>query len=168
MIASGRRLVWISGLFLPSVVILSGCDARRAPSHDAALASPAPAPVTPPPLPPSTPAASTDAPIGVEDQPIATEHGNATWYEVPRRSLAKRRAPNEYTAAHDRFPLGSYARVTNLENGRSVVVRITDRGIGESRTIDLCKEAAEEIGVVGKGVVKVKIDALRERPRNGT
>ena len=85
------------------------------------------------------------------------------WYEVPRRSLAKRRGPDELTAAHDRLPLGSRARVTNLANGRSVVVRITDRGVGENCTIDLCKEAAEKIGLVGKGVSKVEIQALPER-----
>jgi rare lipoprotein A len=115
-----------------------------------------------PPLAPE-PRATTNKASRVDDQPIATEQGNATWYEVPRRSLAKRRAPEELTAAHDRLPLGSYARVTNLANGRSVVVRITDRGVEESRAIDLCKEAAEKIGLVGKGAAKVQIEALRGR-----
>lgn len=98
-----------------------------------------------------------------EDKPVSTEKGSATWYDVPQKSLAKRRAPGEFTAAHDRLPIGSYVRVTDEANGRSVVVRITDRGLGKKRGIDLCKEAAEAIGLVSEGVAKVRIDLLKER-----
>jgi len=98
-----------------------------------------------------------------EDAPVSTQRGTATWYDVPQGSLAKRRAPDEFTAAHDRLPIGSYVRVTDEENGRSVIVRITDRGLGKKRGIDLCKEAAEVIGLVSEGVAKVRIDVLKER-----
>ena len=68
--------------------------------------------------------------------------GNAVWYPVPVNSLARRRArKDELTAAHNRLPLGKLVRVTHLENGRTVIVRITDRGIRSRRVlIDLCKE----------------------------
>ncbi len=68
----------------------------------------------------------------------------AAWYKVPKNSLAKRRAPDELTAAHNKLPIGTRVLVTNPENGKSVTVRITDRGIHDRRVkLDLCKEAAE-------------------------
>jgi hypothetical protein len=76
----------------------------------------------------------------------------AAWYDVPEDSLAKRRAAsNELTAAHNRLPLGTLVRVTHLKNGKSVVVRITDRGIRDRRVkIDICKEAANRSRWCGK------------------
>lgn len=97
------------------------------------------------------------------DEPVSSQRATATWYEVPQNSLAKRRAPHEFTAAHDRLPIGSYVRVTDEKTERSVIVRVTDRGVGKKRTIDLCKEAAVAIGLVGAGVAKVRVDLLRER-----
>ena len=88
--------------------------------------------------------------------------GNAVWYPVPENSLAKRRAgKNELTAAHNRLPLGAVVRVTHLGNGKSVVVRITDRGIGSRRVlIDLCKEAAEQLGMISEGSARVRLEVL--------
>src|SRR5205823_4971509 len=76
--------------------------------------------------------------------------GLAAWYEVPPNSLARRRAkPAELTAAHNRLPLGTLVRVTRLSNGRSLLVRITDRGITNRRAnIDICKEAAGQLGML--------------------
>src|SRR3984893_4297392 len=63
-------------------------------------------------------------------KPPAKLEGYAVWYVVPANSLAKRRAgKDELTAANNRLPLGTKVRVTHLKNGKSVVVRITDRGI---------------------------------------
>jgi rare lipoprotein A len=89
---------------------------------------------------------------------------NAAWYDVPDDSLAKRRAgSHELTAAHNRLPLGTLVRVTHLKNGKSVVVRITDRGIRDRRVkIDLCKEAAEQIQMVRKGIARVRMEVVRE------
>jgi rare lipoprotein A len=95
--------------------------------------------------------------------PVSATDGIATWYEVPKSSLPERRAPGEFTAAYDRFPIGTYVRVTNKTNGRKVVVCITDGGVGKRKTIDLCKEAAEELGIVEKGEVKVQIEELAKR-----
>ncbi|MDQ6765969.1 MAG: hypothetical protein M3Z22_07715, partial [Verrucomicrobiota bacterium] len=59
---------------------------------------------------------------------------NAAWYDVPLVSLAKRRAGlSEMTAAHNKLPIGTLVRVTHLANGKSVTVRITDRGIHDRR-----------------------------------
>ena len=86
----------------------------------------------------------------------------AAWYDVPTESLAHRRAGlEELTAAHDKLPLGTLLRVTRLESGKSVQVRITDRGIHNRKVqLDLCKEAAEELGMVSAGVARVRIEVI--------
>jgi rare lipoprotein A len=67
----------------------------------------------------------------------------------------------ELTAAHRQLPLGTYARVTNLRNGRSVIVRINDRGpFIEGRIMDLSYGAARMIGF-RNGVERVRIDVIR-------
>lgn len=90
----------------------------------------------------------------------------AAWYPVPPRSLARRRAgKNEFTAAHNRLALGTLVRVTNVTNKKSVVVRITDRGITSRRCkIDVCKEAAEKIDMVRTGITQVRLDVLSTPP----
>ena len=88
--------------------------------------------------------------------------GYAVWYNVPPDSLAKRRAgKDELTAANNRLPLGTRVRVTHLGNGKTVVVRITDRGITDRHSlIDLCKEAAEKLGMLGEGSARVRLEVL--------
>lgn len=122
---------------------------------------PEPAPATPAPSPGAkrskTPAAP--APEGY------TEEGNASWYGVPFNG---RRASNgeiydmyKLTAAHRTLPFETMVRVTNLNNGKSTVVRITDRGpFVENRIIDLSLAAAREIESVGPGVVPVRVEVL--------
>jgi rare lipoprotein A len=90
--------------------------------------------------------------------------GTAAWYDVPANSLAKKRAGvEELTAAHNKLPIGTLVRVTHLSNGKSVLVRITDRGIHDRRVkIDLCKEAAEELEMVSKGFAKVRMEVLQD------
>ncbi|MCS7279371.1 MAG: septal ring lytic transglycosylase RlpA family protein [Thermodesulfobacteriaceae bacterium] len=74
----------------------------------------------------------------------------------------------EYTAAHKLLPIGTYILVTNLENKRQLVVRINDRGpFVEDRCIDLSFASAKALGMVGKGLSKVKIVALSEGERIG-
>ncbi len=88
----------------------------------------------------------------------------AVWYQVPTNSLARRRAKlGEFTAAHNRLPLGTLVRVTRVSNGRSVVVRITDRGITNRRaSIDLCREAAEKLGMIREGLTRVRLEVVSE------
>jgi rare lipoprotein A len=72
------------------------------------------------------------------------------------------------TAAHPTLPLPSYARVTNLLNGSSVVVRVNDRGpYARGRVIDLSKEAAELLDYSRTGVAKVRVDYLGRAPLDG-
>ena len=93
------------------------------------------------------------------------ERGVATWYG--RKFQGKRTASGErydmyaMTGAHTILPIPSYARVTNLANGRSVVVRINDRGPFHSdRIIDLSYAAAYKLGYVGAGSARVEVEAI--------
>ena len=73
--------------------------------------------------------------------------------------------PNDLTAASKTLPLGSTVEVTNPSNGRSVRVRINDRGpYVRGRSLDLSKRAAEEIGLTEKGVGRVKIRRVDSKP----
>jgi rare lipoprotein A len=69
---------------------------------------------------------------------------------------------NGLTAAHRTFPFGTKVRVTNLENGKSVIVRINDRGpFKEGRIIDLSRGAAEQIDLIPTGTTRVKLEVLQ-------
>ncbi|NOX17376.1 MAG: septal ring lytic transglycosylase RlpA family protein [Chlorobi bacterium] len=66
-----------------------------------------------------------------------------------------------FTAAHKSLPFGTMLKLTNLENGKSVVVRINDRGpYIKGRDIDLSKGAATALGSIKPGVIKVKVEQL--------
>lgn len=72
--------------------------------------------------------------------------------------------PRAMTAAHRTLPFGTRVRVTNLENGRQVVVRINDRGpYRKGRVIDLSRAAARRLGFVEDGVTNVRIEVLKEK-----
>jgi rare lipoprotein A len=78
----------------------------------------------------------------------------------------------EMVAAHPTYPLGTVARITNLEEGGRVVVRIIDRGptdenVAEGVIIDLSKGAAQKIGMLKEGRVKVKVEVLQWGVDNG-
>lgn len=68
----------------------------------------------------------------------------------------------DLTAAHPTLPLGTYVRVTNLRNGRAVVVRINDRGpVVEGRIIDLSYEAAQVLDLKNRGIQQVRLDLVK-------
>lgn len=72
------------------------------------------------------------------------------------------------SAAHPTLPIPTYARVTNLQNGRSIVVRVNDRGpYKHNRVIDLSKRAAREIGYLRQGTARVRVQYLGKAPLNG-
>jgi rare lipoprotein A len=91
--------------------------------------------------------------------------GMASWYgydgSASSTASGERFNPEGLTAAHRSLPLGTRVRVTNTRNGRSVVVRINDRGpyVG-GRIIDLSAAAARILGMMGTGIAPVKIDIL--------
>lgn len=69
---------------------------------------------------------------------------------------------NELTAAHTTLPLPSYVRVTNLENGRSLVLRVNDRGpFVKNRVIDVSRRAAQLLGFEGQGTARVRVQVVR-------
>jgi rare lipoprotein A len=101
----------------------------------------------------------TPAPAGY------TEQGNASWYGNPfhGRHAANGEIYDMYklTAAHRTLPFETMVRVTNLNNGKTTTVRITDRGpFVENRIIDLSLAAAREIESVGPGVVPIQLEVL--------
>lgn len=68
---------------------------------------------------------------------------------------------NALTAAHNKLPMGTRLRVTNLKNNRSVIVRVNDRmAKSNKRLIDVSKKAAKQLGFVNVGLTKVKIEIL--------
>jgi rare lipoprotein A len=96
--------------------------------------------------------------------PAATM-GTASYYG---RELAGRRTASgevyhtsRLTAAHRTLPFGTRVRVTNLDNGRQVVVRINDRGpFRKGRIIDVSYAAARELGLIAPGTARVRLDVL--------
>ncbi|MDA1349541.1 MAG: septal ring lytic transglycosylase RlpA family protein, partial [Chloroflexi bacterium] len=93
------------------------------------------------------------------------EQGVASWYgdyfHGRRTSSGDTYDMYEMTAAHKTLPLPTYVRVTNLENGRSVVLRINDRGpFIEGRIIDLSFVAAQKLGMAERGLARVEVEAL--------
>ena len=75
----------------------------------------------------------------------------------------------KFTAAHNSLPLGTYVRVTNLRNKRTVVVKVNDRlHARNKRLIDLTKAAAQKLGFIKSGLVRVKIEVLGKKPPSGS
>lgn len=68
--------------------------------------------------------------------------------------------PENFTAAHHSLPFGTQVRVTNLDNGRSVVVRVNDRLGHRGRVIDLSTAAARAIGMINSGLASVRLEVL--------
>jgi rare lipoprotein A len=126
--------------FPVACVALSGCAKK----HHISTAAPAP------PVPPS---------IG------SSETGLASWYGHPYHGRAAANGEiydmEKMTAAHRTLPFGTFVRVTNLTNAKSVDVRIIDRGpFVAGRIIDLSHAAAEVIEMIGPGVAQVRVDIL--------
>jgi rare lipoprotein A len=114
---------------------------------------------------PPPPAPPPPAPAEIPSRFI--EVGIASWYGPgfawKRTADGERFDVNGLTAAHRLLPLNSFARVTNLENGRSVIVRINDRGpYFPGRIIDLSPRAAHELGMKKDGLARVRIEEMPE------
>jgi rare lipoprotein A len=93
------------------------------------------------------------------------ERGIASWYgpgfHAGKTSSGEPYDMHAMTAAHPTLPLPSYARVTNLQNGRSVVVRVNDRGpFKDSRIIDLSRSAAAKLDMIRDGTAFVEVEAI--------
>jgi rare lipoprotein A len=108
---------------------------------------------------------SRPVPCLADPTPETPQVGQASWYgeEFARRRTASGEQfdPQGITGAHRTLPLGSRVRVTNLHNGRSVLVTINDRGpYRYRRAIDLSYGAARILGMVRRGVAQVRIELV--------
>lgn len=98
-------------------------------------------------------------PHGYDQRGTASFYGSA--HQGKRTASGERFDQHALTAAHRRLPFGSRVLVTNLSNDRSVVVRINDRGPHtRNRLIDLSRAAAEQLGMVGAGTARVRVQDL--------
>jgi rare lipoprotein A len=91
--------------------------------------------------------------------------GSASWYggkfHGRKTANGERYNQNALTAAHKSLPFGTKVRVTNAANGKSVIVRINDRGpYSGKRVIDLSRAAANAVGMIQRGVARVRVDVL--------
>jgi rare lipoprotein A len=145
-------------------------------------------PSKPPPPPPPPPAVTVPPNAGVykigqpyqvdnvwyypREQPDYDETGIASWYGPTfyghHTANGEMYDGNQLTAAHKTLPMPVNVRVTNLENGKSLVVRVNDRGpYARGRIIDLSKRAAELLDVVETGTARVRVTYLGRADING-
>ena len=119
------------------------------------------------PSPPEIEEAPPIAKIPESSQPTMMETGLASWYgpKFHGKLTASGEVFNQekFTAAHRTLPWGSRVKVTNLDNGKSVAVRINDRGpYGKGRIIDVSRAAARALGMVGRGITNVQVEWLSD------
>ena len=130
-----------------------------------AQTAPAGAPATAPAATPAPVAAPAAAPVAA----AAGMEGLAAYYSdrLDGRRTASGQVfdQTKLTAAHQTLPFGTMVKVTNTKNGRSVVVRINDRGPTQAgRVIDLSRAAAAKLGMLRAGLVPVKLEVVKEAP----
>ena len=109
--------------------------------------------------------ASRQPPRAPGTPPPSVEQGYASWYGLDEAGRAtasgEPMAPEKLTAAHKELPFGSLVRVTDLDTGRNVDVIVNDRGpFVDGRIIDLSFAAARDLGIVEKGVARVRIEVI--------
>jgi len=118
--------------------------------------------------PPAVPIVSATPSLLAPQKPLETIHalhGIASWYggvfNGRRTASGERFDMYAMTACHPTLPFGSLVRVVNLKNGRSVVVRITDRGyLFKGRILDLSYGAAQRLAMTRPGLAEVKLEVL--------
>lgn len=160
----GRHLVSrcvAAGLFAVLILLFTGCGHKKSARVNVPRAPEAPARAESS----DTEASAAELTIPKHAKPLYVETGVASWYgpQYNNRRGANGEVFNMYslTAAHRTLPLNCIARVTNLETGRTVVVRITDRGpFIEGRMLDLSLGAAKKADVWRAGLAKVKLEVF--------
>jgi rare lipoprotein A len=158
-------------LALAGLVFLAACSGRRAPPPVVADNSVR--------VPPNAGVYKVGQPYQIDnvwyyprEQPDYDETGIASWYgpDFYGKSTANGEIydGNQLTAAHKTLPLPVNVRVTNLDNGKSLIVRVNDRGpYARGRIIDLSRKAAELLDVVRAGTAKVRVTYLGRADLNG-
>ena len=162
-------------ILIAAVFLVAGCGGKRVSSHPPVSSQPSAAPAenaggaaSSPATPPvaAAPRSGKHAKTAPAPAPVGySEEGNASWYGIPfngrRASNGEIYDMNKLTAAHRTLPFETVVRVTNLNNGKTTTVRITDRGpFVDNRIIDLSQAAAREIESIGPGVVPVRLEVL--------
>ncbi len=113
--------------------------------------------------------ATKRVPVGFAPPMGYTSVGIASWYgpgfHGRKTSNGERFDQDELTAAHRLWAFGTRVRVTHLRNGRSVMVRINDRLPRKDRVIDLSRGAAREIGLIGPGTGRVRLEVVEQATR---
>ncbi len=103
----------------------------------------------------------------------SVQHGKASWYGIrcnggTHTASGERLNNSASTAAHKTLPMGTRVRVTNLSNGKTEIVRITDRGpYTRGRIIDVTEGVAKRLGFFGRGITPVKVEVLKKNPIDG-
>ena len=144
--------VALAGIGVCLAVALASCATQSPQPLLPAVAPPSPVLPAPPTMPPETSA---------KPKTIKASYQGARNAGLPTAS-GEPYDPNDLTAASRNLPIGSTVKVTNPETGRSVKVRINDRGpFVHGRSLDLSKRAAERIGIVHKGVARVKVTRVK-------
>lgn len=146
-----RRL---SRLFLPVFLaaLVQACAGRQPPA----------APAPPPPAPP---APSGPQGAGWSEEGIASWYGGDDGFEGKPTASGEIYDSSQLTAAHRELPLGTVVDVINVANGRSVRVRINDRGpFARGRVLDLSYEAARRLGLIGPGTGRVRLTVVSIGP----
>ena len=159
-----------------AALVLSGCGSFDSKREGGPAANPAPA---------ATLAGVSDVPVKIGDPytiggvtytpadlPDYDDVGYASWYgeELAGQPTANGETfdPAAISAAHKTLPLPSYVEVTALDTGRTILVRVNDRGpMAGDRLIDLSRGAAEQLDLIGKGVGEVRVRYLGRAPRLG-
>lgn len=97
----------------------------------------------------------------------ASQSGKASWYAMTSRTASGERAsPQTMTAAHRTLRFGTHIKVTNLRNGRAVVLCVNDRGpFVRGRVVDVTKRAARKLGFLRSGWTNVRVDVTGKRTR---
>ncbi len=148
-----RRRIAYGLAVLLSIASLGAGAARGPNSSEAGITKPAP----------------NFGPMRVEVRPKRPSRpfqvGTASWYgeffEGKPTASGEPYDMHDLTAAHPTLPLGTFVRVTNLRNGKSVVVRVNDRGpVVDGRIIDLSYNAARAIGMKARGIQRVRLDLV--------
>lgn len=149
-ISNGKWLSEVSLITLAGVLVISGCSSEHGGG---------------------TGEQSQQDQESAINKPLHKEVGKASWYgpgfQGHKTSNGETYNKNEMTAAHPSLPMGTKAKVTNLENGKKVNVRINDRGpLTENRAIDLSSAAANKLDMKKDGTAEVKIETKHVKKKS--
>ena len=165
---TGRLLPFVLGAPLLALSACANVENAGAPAPPG-YAAPGPAAVPPPEAASAGPPARPGAANG---EPVLRQDGTASYYgegfDGQKTASGETFDKDALTAASPSLPLGSRVKVTNKETGKSVEVRVNDRGpVAKGRAIDLSEEAAERLGMKEDGTAPVRIEARpsRQPPR---